>query len=145
LRSDREGIQWLIDRAGCYGIFQAVVESSANYWTMLFDVLEENDISIKLSNPHKTKAMADAKVKADKTDARTLAQLLRMDLVAECYVSSREDREKRTLIRERASLMKTRTELRNRIHDLLAKYEFEYGFSDLFGQRGMEWLKRLKL
>ena len=91
--------------------------------------MEENGVSVKLSNPYKTKAIAEAKVKTDKIDARTLAQLLRADLVAECYVPSREDREKRALIRERASMTKIRTELRNKIHDLLAKYEYSHGFS----------------
>jgi len=65
--------------------------------------------------------------------------------VAECYVPSKENREKRALIRERASLTKIRTELRNKIHDLLAKYEYSHGFSDLFGKEGMAWLKTLKL
>ena len=145
LRNNREGIEQLIERAGCYGSFQAVVESSANYWTKLFDVLEENGIPIRLSNPYKTKAIAEAKVKTDRVDARTLAQLLRADLVAECYVPSKENREKRALIRERASLTKIRTELRNKIHDLLAKYEYSHGFSDVFGKEGMAWLKTLKL
>ena len=58
---------------------------------------------------------------------------------------SKENREKRALIRERASLTKIRTELRNKIHDLLAKYEYSHGFSDLFGKEGMAWLKTLKL
>ena len=76
---------------------------------------------------------------------RTLAQLLRADLVAECYVPTKENREKRALIRERASLTKIRTEHRNKIHSLLAKYEYNHGFSDLFGKEGMTWLKTLKL
>jgi len=145
LRNNREGIEQLIERAGCYGSFQAVVESSANYWTKLFDILEENHIPIKLSNPYKTKAIAEAKVKTDRIDSKMLAQLLRADLVAECYVPNKENREKRALIRERASLTKIRTEHRNKIHDLLAKYEYTHRFSDLFGKQGVEWLKTLKL
>ncbi len=102
LRNNREGIEQLIQRVRRYGSFQVVVESSANYWTKLFDIMEENHVSIKLSNPYKTKAIAEAKVKMDKLDARTLAQLLRAGLVAESYVPDRIDREKRALIRERA-------------------------------------------
>jgi transposase len=78
-------------------------------------------------------------VKTDRIDARTLAQLLRADLVAECYVPNKENREKRALIRERASLTKTRTEDRNKIHDLLAKYEYTHDFSDLFGKENITW------
>ncbi len=58
---------------------------------------------------------------------------------------TKENREKRSLIRERASLTKIRTEHRNKIHDLLAKYEYTHEFSDLFGKEGMTWLKTLKL
>jgi transposase len=41
----------------------------------------------------KTKAIAEAKIKTDTIDARTLAHLLRSDLVGECYIVSREIRE----------------------------------------------------
>jgi endonuclease/exonuclease/phosphatase family metal-dependent hydrolase len=34
---------------------------------------------------------------------------------------------------------------RNKIHDLLAKYEYTHDFSDLFGKEGVTWLKTLKL
>ena len=63
LRNNREGIQRLIDMARCHDGFKAVVESSANYWIKLFDVLEEKRISIRLSNPYKTKAIAEAKAR----------------------------------------------------------------------------------
>jgi transposase len=81
----------------------------------LFDIMQERKIPVKLSNPYKTRVIAEAKIKTDRLYARTLAQLLRADLVAESYVPSKQDREKRALIRERASLTKTRTELRNKI------------------------------
>ena len=38
LRNNREGIEQLIKRVGYYGSFQAVVESSADYWNKLFDI-----------------------------------------------------------------------------------------------------------
>jgi transposase len=41
-------------------------------------------IGVKLANPLKTKAIAEARMKTDILDARTLAHLLRSDLVAEC-------------------------------------------------------------
>ncbi|HYV52293.1 MAG TPA: hypothetical protein VE971_03275, partial [Candidatus Eisenbacteria bacterium] len=45
------------------------------------------------------KAIAEAKIKTDTLDARTLAHLLRSDLVAECYIAPREIREDRSLLR----------------------------------------------
>ena len=140
-----KGIGSLIERVRGYGEFQVVMESSANYWTRLYDRLESEGVPVKLSNPYKTRAIAEARIKTDKLDARTLAQLLRADLVAECYVPGREDREKRGLVRHRASLVKTRTEVRNRVHSLLDKHELVHEYSDLFGKKGTEWLRGLEL
>jgi len=48
----------------------------------------------------KTKAIAEAKIKTDTLDARTLVHLLRSDLVDECYIAPKEIREDRLLLRE---------------------------------------------
>jgi hypothetical protein len=62
----------------------------------------------------KTKAIAEAKIKTDTLDARTLAHLLRSDLVAECYIAPREIREDRLLLRLRINLVQDRTRVMNR-------------------------------
>ena len=122
---------------------KAVVEPSANFWIRVYDKLEEEGVEVKLSNPLRTKAIAEARIKTDKIDAKTLAYLLRGDLVAESYVPSRKNRERRALIRHRASLLKMRVEVKNRIHALLDKYELTH--TDLFGKQGLEWLRSLQL
>jgi transposase len=45
------------------------------------------------------KAIAYAKVKNDKVDARTLADLLRADMIPESYVPDEKTREVRDLVR----------------------------------------------
>ena len=124
---------------------KAVVEPSANYWIRIYDKLEDEGVEIKLSNPLRTKAIAEARVKTDKLDAKTLAYLLRGDLVAESYVPTRKNRDRRALIRHRASLMQMRVEVKNRIHALLDKHELSYEYTDLFGKQGLEWLRGLTL
>jgi transposase len=121
------------------------VEPSANYWVRIYDKLEDEGVEIKLSNPLRTKAIAEAKVKTDKLDAKTLAYLLRGDLVAESYVPTRKNRDRRALIRHRASLTRMRVEVKNRIHALLDKHELSYEYTDLFGKQGLEWLRNLQL
>jgi transposase len=76
---------------------------------------------------------------------KTLAYLLRGDLVAESYVPTRKNRDRRALIRHRASLMQMRVEVKNRIHALLDKHELSYKYTDLFGKQGLEWLRSLQL
>jgi transposase len=124
---------------------KAVVEPSANYWIRIYDKLEDEGVEVKLTNPLKTKAIAQARIKTDRIDAKTLAYLLRGDLVAESYVPTRKNRQRRALIRHRASLIRMRVEIKNRIHALLDKHELQQSYSDLFGKQGMEWLRRLQL
>jgi len=76
---------------------------------------------------------------------RTLATLLQGNLVFESYVPPKSGREHRILARHRAGLVKTRTEMRNRIHALLDKHELQHDYSDLFGKQGLEWLSNLRL
>jgi transposase len=124
---------------------QAVVEPSANFWIRIYDKLEAEGVNVKLTNPLRTKAIAEARIKTDRIDAKTLAYLLRGDLVAESYVPTRKNRERRALIRHRASLIQMRVDIKNRIHALLDKHELTNTYTDLFGKQGFEWLHSLQL
>jgi len=123
---------------------QVVVEATGN-WQWLYDLLEEAGVEVKLAHPLKTKAIASAKVKNDKVDSLTLAQLLRTDLLPFSYVPEKSVRMLRELLRYRASLVKIQTSLKNRIHTILAKNNIKHEFSDLFGRRGIEFLSSLNL
>jgi len=124
---------------------KVVMESTGSVWTNLYNSLDDRHIPLVLANPLKTKAIASAKIKSDKIDARILAHLLRAGLIAESYVPPKELREIRALIRHRASIVKIRTMVKNKIHALIDKYGFEYGYSDLFGKGGIRWLRTLEL
>jgi transposase len=62
-------------------------------WEWLADLLESERVELHLAHPRQTKAIAAARVKTDAVDARTLAHLLRADLLPEAYVAPRELRE----------------------------------------------------
>ncbi|MEM2896448.1 MAG: transposase [Candidatus Bathyarchaeia archaeon] len=78
-----------------------------------------------------TKAIASARIKSDKVDARILANLLRVNLIAESYVPSKPLREVRTLVRHRASIVKIGTMIKNKAHALIDKHGFKYEHLDL--------------
>jgi len=65
--------------------------------------------NVTLSNPLKTKAIAESKVKTDKVDSLTLANLLRGGYIAESYIPSRELMQLREMVRYRASLVRVRS------------------------------------
>ena len=92
-----------------YGECVAVCESTANLWLKTYQAFERCSIGVKLANPLKTKAIAEAKIKTDTLDARTLAHLLRSDLIAECYITPIQIRENRSLLRLRTNLVQDRT------------------------------------
>ena len=86
--NNHEGIESLASRLGMDD--RVVMESTGSVWLNLYNHLDEKHIHVVLANPLKTKAIASARIKSDKVDARILAHLLISNLVAECYVPPRQ-------------------------------------------------------
>jgi transposase len=122
-----------------------VMESTGNLWLNIYNTLDSKGIRVVLANPMKTKAIASARIKSDKVDARILAHLLRSDLIAESYVPPKEMREIRALIRHRLSLVKMRTMVKSRVHSITDRYGYRCGYSDIFGKSGLAWLRSIEL
>jgi transposase len=113
-----------------------VLESTSVSWAIV-DVLAKRAGKVTVSNPMKTRAIASAKVKTDKVDARVLAQLGAADFVAEVWVPDGETRALRRRVAHRAGLVRQRTGLRNQVHGVLARNLAHLpAVSDLFGRRG---------
>jgi transposase len=93
---------------------KVVIESSTT-WYPIYQLLSEKH-QVTLSNPAKTKAIAQAKVKTDKIDALTLARLLRGGFIAESYIPPSNIMDLRQLVRYRAGLVRLRTIVKNKIH-----------------------------
>ena len=125
--------------------FRGVVESSL-CWTWVHDTLVELGVDMILAHPLMVRAIAAAKIKTDKVDARMLAQLLRANLIPQAYVRSPEVREQRRLWRERIWLVRMRTRLKNRIKRLLTVHNVATpDVSDLFGVAGRKFLTAVEL
>lgn len=124
---------------------QATLEATRN-WSWFYDLLDEVGLEVKLAHPLKTRAIAEARIKTDKLDSATLAHLDRANLIAPAYVPPIPIRQQRELLRYRQSLVRIRSAIKNKIHALLDKQGiFHPPFTDLFGGRGLLFLKELKL
>jgi len=123
---------------------RAVIEATAN-WGYIHDILEDLVDDVVIAHPLRTKAIASARIKTDKIDATTLAQLLRVDMIPESYIPPRDVRELRELLRYRAGLVRIHTLLKNKTHAVLIKTGFQNPCSDLFGKKGREWLGTIEL
>lgn len=114
-------------------------------WEWLAELLEDAGYEVHLAHPLRTRAIAVARVKTDAVDARTLAHLLRADLLPEAYVAPRELRDLRELLRHRVALTGMRSALKNRVHAILAKHGITRLHADLFGKGGRLFLAELQL
>ncbi len=108
-------------------------------------MLEDNDINTLLANPMQVRAIAKARLKDDKIDSNILADLLRSDLVPESFVPAKETRELRQLVRTRLDLVYSRSGIKNKIHAILAKYEYDSPVFKIFSATGINWLSKLEL
>ena len=122
----------------------AVVEATRN-WDWLVEMLEEEMDNVVMSHPSKTRAIAEAKVKTDRVDARVLADLARAGYLPQAYAPSRDIRDGRALHRYRVRLVRIRTMLKNRVHTLLDRMGIQHPWTDLFGKRGREFLTELEI
>lgn len=122
-----------------------IVMEASSCWQYLYDYLEQHGFDMSLAHPLKTKAIASARIKTDSIDAETLAHLLRADLIPESYIPPQRVRDERQVVRLRASLVDIRTQIKNKIHAILARNGITYELSDLFGKSGIEYLQTLEL
>ena len=120
----------------------AVVLEATGSWHHTYDALRSCAAEVKLAHPSHVKAIASARVKTDKIDARILAHLLRSDLVPEAWAPPAEVRELRDLVRLRWRFVSQRTTAKNRLSNLLARRCLRYAGTDLFGRA---WLAGLAL
>jgi transposase len=101
---------------------------------------------VVVSNPSKTRAIAEAKVKTDKVDARILAQLLAADFLPPVWLPDERTRSLRRQVMRRAHLVRQRTRIKNQVHAVLARNLAPTPpVSDLFGRAGRHWLSRQML
>ena len=126
------------------GPTKIVIESTCS-WYWLHDLLKAHNFNVVISNPVKTKAIASAKIKNVKVDSHMLAQLVRANLIATVHVCSLKTRKLKELLRHRRRLVQDATRMKNRIHMLLMKNNICVPVSDLFGVRGMKYLKGIDL
>ncbi len=109
-------------------------------------ILEPHVAEVVVANPMQVRAICHAKVKNDRFDARTLAELLAVDLIPRVWISDERTRALRRLTSRRAQLVRQRTRVKNEVSAVLVRnFKGRPPASDLFGKRGRRWLDELEL
>jgi transposase len=97
-----------------------VVESTYN-WYWLVDGLMEDGYRVRLANPGAIEQYSGLKYSNDESDARWLAKLLRLGILAEGYIYPKEERPVRDLLRKRSHLVRQRTSQVLSVQNLFAR------------------------
>lgn len=124
-----------------------VVECTFNTWPVV-ETLTRFVKEVIVSNPLRTRAIAEAKIKTDKVDAFVLATLLRLDFLPRVWIPDPATQQARRITTERAVLVAERTRIKNRIHSVLHQRLLDppaANGTDLFSSANRAWLVSLPL
>ncbi len=124
---------------------QVALEATINTFAIA-KLLGEHAGRVVISNPLRTRAIADAKIKTDKVDAGVLAQLLAADYLPAVWEPDETTQQLGRLVARRAHIVRQRTRLKNQIHAILHRNLVSgCPATDLFGKRGRRWLADVPL
>lgn len=124
----------------CSGDSCVAVEASGPTWSFV-DQIVSGVGQVQVIDARKTRLRAGYAAKTDRLDARRLADALRRQSVVAVYIPPPAIRQLRELCRYRATLVRVRTSLKQRLHALLLRQGLAAPrLSDLFGAKGRAWL-----
>jgi transposase len=92
----------------------------------IYDHLQPHAAAVKVAHPLMLRAIAVAKKKNDRSDAKKIADCLRCDFLPECYRASTEIRERRRTLRYRNLLVRQAVQMKNKIAVLLMEAGVSY-------------------
>jgi transposase len=122
---------------------QVVIEATYGwYWAV--DLLQDLGAVVHLANPRALN-WGDRRVKNDVNDATDLADMLRLNRLAEAWIAPPALRELRELVRYRAKLVQLRSGLKAQVHAVMAKEGVLPNVTDMFGPAGIRQLDQLEL
>jgi transposase len=101
----------------------------------IYDTLKPFAAELQMGHPAMMKAIGASKKKNDKIDARKTADLVRCNLLPECYVAPAEIRELRRLLRYRNVVVAQAVRMKNKMSGLLMEVGAEYNKQQLHGKK----------
>jgi len=103
---------WLSER----GVTHVAMESTAEYWKPVYNILEDQ-FELLVVNAHHVKHVPGRKT--DQNDAQWLSLLMQHGLLSKSFIPAQGQRELREMTRARAGMVRERTNLVNRLHKTL--------------------------
>ena len=119
-----------------------VVESTYN-WYWLADALLAENYTVHLANPCAIQTYSGLKYSDDKSDARWLAKLLKLNILKTGYIYPKDQRPLREVLRRRLILVHNQTRQLLSIQGLGARYLNQHWSSNQIKKASKEWFKAI--
>jgi transposase len=129
--SDAELIAYLRELPGT----KRVALEATTVWEHFHDAAVAAGAEVVLSNPYKTRLIAEASLKSDKVDSEALATLLRLRALPQVFIPDEATRELRRIVRDRLFYRKQEKAIRNHVYSILLAKGIQY-------EEGLLGLKR---
>src|ERR1700753_2076435 len=113
-----------------HGAMEATIFSA---W--IYDTLNPYAVKLEMGHPAKMKAITAGKKKSDTIDARTIADLVRCNLLPVCYVFPPELRDLRRLMRYRQMMVQQSVRMHNKTAGLLMESGVSFTKTKLQGKK----------
>jgi len=109
-------------------------------------ILAPHVARVVVANAQDVRAISHARVKSDRFDARTLAELLAAGMLESVWVPNAETQALRRRVARRAALVRQRTRAKNQVHAVLSRCLLGRApVGELFGAEGRAWLAAQQL
>lgn len=139
--SDRELVEYLRSLPGP----TEVALEACSVWQHFYDAAESTGARVILSNPLKTRLIAEANLKTDRVDSEALATLLRGNLLPTSYAPPPEIRALRSLVHERVFYRRKATSIILHAYSQLLRRGIEYEDRILVHRRKRQSLRALHI
>jgi transposase len=126
------------------GVTHVAMESTGVYWQPIYNVLEEEDgLDLLVANARHIKAVPGRKT--DVKDAEWICDLLRHGLLQASFIPSKQQRERRELVRYRKSLVRERASEVQRIQKILEACNIKLASvaTDVVGVSGRQMIEAM--
>lgn len=144
----RQDLYYYLKSQGDKSQLKIAMEAPYN-WQYFYRIAEDLSDDVVLAHPLKTRIIGEAKIKTDKIDSRILAYMLKADMLPAAYVPKEDTMENKILLRSRISLVRIRTQIKNKVHAIIDRNKDSYAglenLADVFGKTGTQILKDTKI
>ena len=122
-----------------------VALEACTMWEHFYDAAQAAGATVTLSNPYKTRLIAEAGIKTDKVDSAALAKLLWLNSLPTSYAAPPETRVLRNLVRERVFYRRKAVQIMAHTYSVLLRRGIVYEDRILVHRRKRQVLRQLHL